>query len=583
MARRERAASSRRALLAQDPEAVAHGLSQGLARTPASPVPGAASPAAPAAVLPQLVQGELGLAVAPAELWIALYLPALSVEAVAVSLSRSGMADPGTADSGERLPLAVFEGVAGQARVSAVDAAARGRGVVPGLSLAAALALEPRLALRAREPRRERTRLMQLAEAALEFTPRVSLEPPDAVLLEVRGSLGLFGGAAALCTTVGRCGARLGLTTQLALAPTPLAALVLARADRRLVVTGPERLAGELAPLPLALLRWPSQLLERLAAMGVRTLGAVQRLPREGFARRFGRTALEDLDRLAGHRPDPRLPYRPAGMFHRRCEPSFELEQHEAILRHLAPLLAELERFLRARQAAVLQLRLMLRHRPDPFDGRPRSTLLSLRLVAPQFEAASLAPLFAEQLAQRVLPAAVSALVLRSGALQPLRAGSEALWRPGEHGGGVGRESPALLERLRARLGPGAVYGLCRVAEHRPEHAWRKTEPDIATAGKSMPAKGGVPAGGKGSAGASAGHEGGGRPLWLLPAPQPLRAAVCRALQLLEGPERIESGWWDGRDIARDYYTARDADGVLLWVFRERRSPHGWFLHGVFG
>jgi len=38
-----------------------------------------------------------------------------------------------------------------------------------------------------------------------------------------------------------------------------------------------------------------------------------------------------------------------------------------------------------------------------------------------------------------------------------------------------------------------------------------------------------------------------------------------------------------GADIARDYYTALDTHGVRLWVFRERRAPHGWFLHGIFG
>jgi protein ImuB len=48
-------------------------------------------------------------------------------------------------------------------------------------------------------------------------------------------------------------------------------------------------------------------------------------------------------------------------------------------------------------------------------------------------------------------------------------------------------------------------------------------------------------------------------------------------------PERIETGWWDGGEIARDYYTAVDIHGVRLWVFRERAAPHGWFLHGVFG
>ena len=41
-------------------------------------------------------------------------------------------------------------------------------------------------------------KLKELARVALNFSPRVSLEAPDAVLLEVRGSLHLFGGVAAL-------------------------------------------------------------------------------------------------------------------------------------------------------------------------------------------------------------------------------------------------------------------------------------------------------------------------------------------------------------------------------------------------
>jgi protein ImuB len=75
--------------------------------------------------------------------------------------------------------------------------------------------------------------------------------------------------------------------------------------------------------------------------------------------------------------------------------------------------------------------------------------------------------------------------------------------------------------------------------------------------------------------------------LWLLPAPQPLEeidAAPHRdgPLKLLAGPERIESGWWDDDDVARDYFVAETADRALVWVYRERRSPGGWFLHGLF-
>jgi protein ImuB len=72
------------------------------------------------------------------------------------------------------------------------------------------------------------------------------------------------------------------------------------------------------------------------------------------------------------------------------------------------------------------------------------------------------------------------------------------------------------------------------------------------------------------------------RPLWLLRAPQHL-GALPAGWRLLDGPERIETGWWDGHEVARDYYLLRDAAGAELWAFRDRQPPHHWFLHGVFG
>ena len=84
------------------------------------------------------------------------------------------------------------------------------------------------------------------------------------------------------------------------------------------------------------------------------------------------------------------------------------------------------------------------------------------------------------------------------------------------------------------------------------------------------------------------------RPLWLLPEPLPLPEQGSRPsldgtpLQLLAGPERIESGWWDGDLAARDYFIARAHDGALVWVFRTRLPPlaapdvTGWFLQGRF-
>jgi protein ImuB len=75
--------------------------------------------------------------------------------------------------------------------------------------------------------------------------------------------------------------------------------------------------------------------------------------------------------------------------------------------------------------------------------------------------------------------------------------------------------------------------------------------------------------------------------VWLLAAPQPLAGGEQPRyegmLDIEAGPERIESGWWDGHDVRRDYYVARTPAGTRLWIFRERRADGGWFLHGVFG
>ena len=47
------------------------------------------------------------------------------------------------------------------------------------------------------------------------------------------------------------------------------------------------------------------------------------------------------------------------------------------------------------------------------------------------------------------------------------------------------------------------------------------------------------------------------------------------------GPERIETGWWRGQDIHRDYYIVETDAGTRLWIFR-RHEDGRWFLHGSF-
>ena len=427
---------------------------------------------------------------------------------------------------------------------------------------------------------REHALLDTVATLAIRFTPRVSLEPPDAVLLEVRGSLRLFGGMRALCEQVRAELQSAGITGWLALTPTPLASLWFARAGEEVALRRADQLAGRLAPLPLTVTRWPERSLQLLVTMGVRNLGDCLRLPRDGFARRFEPRLLTMLDRAAGRRPDPRAAFRARERFSARRDLEPELADTQRLEAVSLPLLDELCVFLRQRGRGVQSIEFRFVHRVAPV------TRLRLRFVEPVGEARRIARILHERLACLELPEPVRTVRLASGPLVELPAVPTELFATDRRESGAA--VPQLIERLRARLGAEAVHGLCLVPEHRPESAWqpryRWSDPSVSAPQKPTdpttdPMRPGT-------------WEGASRPLWLLAEPQPLageeQPRYQGALELEEGPECIESGWWDGKDIARDYYIARTATGARLWVFRERRRRNehvagGWFLHGVFG
>ena len=47
------------------------------------------------------------------------------------------------------------------------------------------------------------------------------------------------------------------------------------------------------------------------------------------------------------------------------------------------------------------------------------------------------------------------------------------------------------------------------------------------------------------------------------------------------GPERIETGWWRGLSVCRDYWRVETESSQHFWVYRDLRSGQ-WFLHGEF-
>lgn len=400
--------------------------------------------------------------------------------------------------------------------------------------------------------------LENLAAWAYQYSSRVCPWPPATLVLEIGASLKLFRGLEALLDHIETGLTRLDWTARRAAAPTARGACWLACCGQERIIRQPAALKSALAPLPLTILDLTPRQYQALHGLGLRSLGDCLALPRRELARRLGPELHEQLDQALGRRPEPLPEWRPPARYRGRREPVRETDRIDHLLPLLERLLHELQGLLRGLDAGVPRFQLVLEH-----PRRPASRL-SIGLAEPDRDPERLLRVAHERLAREPLAAPVRALTLLAEDIQPLQPEPAAL--PGTQATHDHRPMQVLLERLTARLGETRAHGLAVHPEHRPERAWRRVPPG--QAGTSNPLKP--------------------RPAWLLERPRILGQQqgqpVCRGPLVLErGPERIESGWWDGADVARDYYVARDRSGARLWIFRERLGRRRWFLHGLFG
>lgn len=473
-------------------------------------------------------------------LWLALSVPALPLAVFARTLP-------------EQPPLAIATGHT----LFQVNEPAHVAGIRPGMSASAARALLPGLRILPRNSAAEQRALQRLADWALQYTSYLEIQPPDGLLLEIAGSLRLFGGLDSLLKDIRHALSRLGYQGRWAVAPTPSGAWLLNRGgDSRPVLDLPT-LRERLSTLPWSVLSLEEQQRQALHSLGLDTLGDCLRLPRSSSTRRFGQQWREQLDKALGHVPDLRPAYRPAPYFDSRLDLPAPVTSTEPILFVLHRLLLELTGYLRGRDAGVQRIELELE-----VDGQDHIAL-SLGLRTPSRDLNRLLNIARERLARLSLSAPVHALVVRAQELLPLHPAPEDLFEPDAQ---ADIRQSEWLERIQARLGAEAVRHIQVVADHRPEHAWRYTSPDPQQPPTASPL----------------------RPLWLLSQPRPISQAHDApywhgALSLLAGPERIEGGWWDETtgDISRDYYVALNPRSQYLWIFYARRQ-HRWYLHGLF-
>jgi protein ImuB len=395
----------------------------------------------------------------------------------------------------------------------------------------------------------EHTAMERLAAWAYQWSSRVSYRLPEGPLLwlEIGASRALFGGHAALLGKLEAELAQLGYSHVCALAPSPTGAALLTQVGQERCVTTRSQLRSRLEPLPLSLLALPQGVLAALQSAGLRRIGQLLALPAAAIARRFGPDTSRYLRRLCGTASDPRPAWRMPATYRARFEFGSEVHATTALLFPLRRLLLEFQGYLRGRDCAVLRFTLEFEHHRQAASG------LTIGMSAPTRDAAQFLLLARERLQTVVLPAPVSALSLAA-----LEFTAATVVQADFFGNDTQQlqQLQLLLDRLQARLGAEQVRSFALTADHRPEHAWRCVTPQQPAPAQDTP----VPA----------------RPCTLLHSPRRIEPPA----RLLSGPERIESGWWDGGDATRDYYVAGAEDGARLWVFQDL-AEGAWYLQGL--
>jgi protein ImuB len=466
------------------------------------------------------------------------------------------------------LPFALVERGRAGLRLAAVNAAARQFGLTRGMRLADARAQLPELLTEAHEPDADMASLLGLCRWMERYSPWVSPDAPDGLLLDITGIGHLFGGEARMITGMTSRLAQYGFSLRAGQGATIGAAWALARYDAR-----------DLASLPVEALRIDATAAKTLRRLGLKTVGALLAIPRAALARRFrgeslGENVLIRLDEMMGAREEPLNPLNPPSslIVHRALmEPVIHAAGLENLLEGLAIALGQ---DLAREGKGALRLILKL------FRSDGSRLNVPAGFSAPTHDAGHMLRILKPRLEDIDAGFGIDAMTLeaRETAEAPVR----------QHGF-LGDDSTLALEQLNDRVlnrhdAPFLV--LEDAASHIPEHA-ETAKPCLTL-----------------RPGAAARVTSTARPLLIFEMPEPVAVVaavpdgppmrltwrrVTRRIVKAQGPERLAPEWWraDRSARPRDYYVAEDVQGRRYWLYREGLygepdgPPPKWFVHGL--
>jgi protein ImuB len=438
----------------------------------------------------------------------------------------------------------------------------------------------------------------------------VGIEEPDSLLLDLTGCAHLFGGERKLSRQIQKAFGRRGFFIRTAIADTTGTAWAVAHFGRQQTEVVP---AGQtesiLRPLPITALRLAGGVIETLAALDIRRIEQLLALPRADLPSRFGPEVIRRLDQALGEVSELITPIRPPEpvVASRDFEhPTGDRRTLEVVLQQL---IKEIVSNLVERQQGMQRLEVELRGTGKRECGvrsaecgvseTTRCENSALPIPNSKFQIDFLRPcqslphvleLVLTRLERAVLTGEVAGMRVQAVATSLLESRQTQLFAADDDLAAQ-RKLEQLADRMSNRLGKQRVVRPRLCPDAQPEFAsrWEPLLDENAGAddrGWRM---------GDNNIGLSI-IPSLARPLCLQREPQavevtslvpegsPIRFLWRQTFYTVAqhwGPERIETGWYRGRHVRRDYYRVETECGLRFWLF-QRIGRADWFLHGEF-
>jgi len=462
----------------------------------------------------------------------------------------------------------------GRMIITAASPAAQSEGIHTGLLVADARAISSSLQVFDDITDLPDKLLSRLAEWCIRFTPSVSIDLPDGLILDVTGCPHLWGGDGLYLEAIIKRLKERGYQVSAGMADTIGTSWAIARYAKESFTVESGKHTEALLPLPVASLRIETEIVDRLNKLGLRQTGQIIGMPRNVLKRRFGQSFIKRLYQAMGLEEETIYPVQPPEPYQERLpclEPIVTATGIEIALQKL------IETLCHRLQQEAKGLR-VAKFKCYRVDGKME--MIETGTNRATHHAAHLFKLLEEKIATIEPGLGIELFVLDGLKIEDVVPFQEKLWKLDS--GLADIQLSELLDRIESKMGAGRIHRYLPDEHYWPERSFKPASSLDETTTSNWKVENR-------------------RPLQLLAKPALIEVTapvpdyppmlfrykgILHKIIKADGPERIEQEWWIQEGQHRDYYCVEDEKGCRYWLFRSghytSEKLYQWFIHGFF-